>query len=243
MDFDDFDDIGDFEDFDALMEAEPEPVTEAEAIAEEPKKKTKSDMEPKILGTPMRYHTLRAQRQFEKRRFFSEKNLLNGFEWHLEKNNIYCVITGGDVDQLTFLKHVLRQQPIKYCLLSSWCFGIEDVQEIGSWVDKGLIKKIDFYIGEIARASYAMCQHDLSAIAKRTGGRCAVFRNHSKVILAYGDHFDAAILSSANVNTNPRTENTTIICSREVCDFYKSYFDDIKPFNKGFEDWQKADIE
>ncbi len=243
MDFDDFDDIADFEDFDELMDAEPEPLTEAEAIPQEPKKKAKNDMEPKILGTPMRYHTLRAQRQFEKRRFFSEKNLLDTFTWHLEPDAIYCVITGGDIDQLSFLKHVLRQQSLKFCLLSSWCFGIEDVQEIGSWIEKGLIKRIDIYMGEIARASYAMCQRDLSAIAKRSGGRCAVFRNHSKVILCYGDRFDCAILSSANVNTNPRTENTTIICSREVCDFYKEYFDDIKAYNKDFDDWQKAAIE
>ena len=242
MDFDEFDDIeSDFEDFDELMEAEPQQTPEPDP---EPKPQRKrSDDEPKILGTPMRYHTLRAQKQFEKRRFFSEKNLLNTFTWHMERDNIYCIISGGDIDQLSFLKHVLRQQPLRYCLLSSWCFGIEDVQEIGRWVEKGLIDRIDFYIGEIARASYAMCQKDLSRIAASTGGRCAVFRNHSKVILAYGERFDCAILSSANINTNPRTENTTIICSREVCDFYKQYFDDIIPFNKGFEDWKPAEID
>ena len=237
MDFDEFDEIeAELEDFDMLMEAEPQPK-------EKPEKKTKKADEPKVVGTPMRFHTIRAQKQYEKRRFFSESNLLNAFDWHMEPDAVYCVITGGDVDQLTFLKHVLRQQPLKYCLLSSWCFGIEDVQEIGRWTEKGLIRRIDFYIGEIARASYAMCTRDLSDIARSTGGRCAVFRNHSKVILAYGERFTCAILSSANINTNPRTENTTIICSREVADFYKEYFDGITPFNKGFEDWQKADIE
>lgn len=43
--------------------------------------------------------------------------------------------------------------------------------------------------------------------------------------------------------TKPGTENTTIICSREVADFYKDFFDGINPFNKGFEDWKKAVIE
>lgn len=235
--------IDDFEDFDELMAApEPELILTGSTPPEDPKPKKKAEEQPKHMNTPMRVHTIRAQKQFEKRRFYSEKNLLNTFSWHLEPEKIYCVISGGDVDQLSFLKHILRQQPLRYCLLSSWCFGIEDVQEIGQWVQKGLIEKIDFYIGEIARASYAMCQQDLSRIAKSTGGRCGVFRNHSKVILAYGENFDAAVLSSANVNTNPRTENTTIITSREVCDFYKEYFDDIKPYNKGFEDWKPTEI-
>jgi hypothetical protein len=242
---DNLDDIDEFEDFDELMAApEPELILTGSTPVEDPKpakKEKTSTEEPKHMNTPMRVHTLRAQKQFEKRRFYSERNLLNTMTWHLEPDNIYLVISGGDVDQLSFLKHILRQQPLDYCLISSWCFGIEDVQEIGSWVEKGLIKKIDFYIGEIARASYAMCTQDLCRIAKRTGGRCGVFRNHSKVILAYGQTFTAAVLSSANVNTNPRTENTTIICSREAADFYKSYFDDISPFNKGFEDWHPTE--
>lgn len=218
-----FDDILDLDDFD---DDEPK----------ETKQKTKREK------TPMRYHTMRAQKMYEKRRYFSEKNLLEEFEWHLQDGCVYCIISGGDIDQLSFLKLVIRNQPLKYCLLSSWCFGIEDVQEIGQWVKKGLIKRADFYTGEIARASYEMCTRDLSQIAKSTGGRCAVFRNHSKVILAYGSQYTCAIVSSANVNTNPRTENTTIICSKEVADFYKEFFDDIIPFNKGFEDWKPAEI-
>ena len=84
---------------------------------------------------------------------------------------------------MTFLKHVLRQQPLKYCLCSTWCFGIEDALEIGRWVEKQLIKRIDFYVGE----------------------------------------------------------NTVVICNTSVADFYKAYFDDIKPFNgspDGWKPWQ-----
>ena len=85
--------------------------------------------------------------------------------------------------------------------------------------------------GKIARASYAMCAEELGEIARNGGGRLGVFRNHSKVKAFYGEKFDGAILSSANVNTNPRTENTVIACQTEVADFYKSFFDLIHPFN------------
>ena len=185
-----------------------------------------------------RCHTERGQKMFEKRRFFSEKTMLDVAEWHYKQGDFYCFISGGDIDSLTFLKHVLRQQRLNYCLISTWCFGVEDAREIGTWIDKKLIDRIDFYVGEIAKASYAECTRDLTEISQKTGGRCGVFRNHSKVMLCYGERFDCAILSSANVNTNPRTENTVIICNTSVADFYKSYFDDIKPFNGSPENWK-----
>ena len=61
------------------------------------------------------------------RRAFSETQLLdlitekfnNGESWHF--------ITGGDVDSLSYLKLVLRQQNLEYCLLSTWCMASEDI--------------------------------------------------------------------------------------------------------------------
>lgn len=80
-----------------------------------------------------RCHTERGQKMFDKRRFFSEKALLDTAEWYYRQGDFYCFISGGDVDSLTFLKHVLRQQPLKYCLCSTWCFGVEDALEIRRW--------------------------------------------------------------------------------------------------------------
>lgn len=212
--------------------------TKSKPIIKEPKNATSEKVQIKSESkSGVRVHTERGNKIYTKRRFFSEKALLETIDWHFNDGEIHCVITGGDVDSLTFLKHVLRQQKLHYCLVSSWCFGIEDTLEIKTWVEKKLIDRIDFYVGEIARASYAKCTEDLIDISAMTNGRCAVFRNHSKVILCYGDKFTCAILSSANVNTNPRTENTTIICEKEVADFYKSYFDDIKPFNGNPDNW------
>lgn len=144
---------------------------------------------------------------------------------------------------MTFLRHVVRQQRLGFCLVSSWCYGVEDVPEMGSWLDRGAVGRFDFYCGEIAKASYAMCAAALGEIARRGGGRLGVFRNHSKVMAFYGEKFDGAILSSANVNTNPRTENTVIARQTEVADFYKAFFDGIHPFNckefPNFKPWRR----
>lgn len=181
--------------------------------------------------TSMRCHTVRGKRLFDVRRFNSEAALLENAPWHFETGATYHVISGGDVDALTFLRHVVRQQHLKFCLVSSWCYGVEDVSEMGYWLKRGAVDRFDFYCGEIAKASYAMCAAELGDIARAGGGRLGVFRNHSKVMVFYGEKFDGAILSSANVNTNPRTENTVVTCDTAVADFYKAFFDGIHPFN------------
>lgn len=181
--------------------------------------------------TAMRCHTERGKTIFDKRRFMSEDALLENGPWHLQAGDVVHVISGGDVDSLTFLRHIVRQQRLEFCLVSSWCYGVEDVSEMGKWFRLGAVRRFDFYTGEIAKASYAMCAAELSDIARAGGGRMGIFRNHSKVMAFFGERFDGVITSSANVNTNPRTENTVITCSTELAEFYKAFFDNIHPFN------------
>ena len=61
---------------------------------------------------------------------------------------------------------------------------------------------------------------------------CYVFKNHSKIFAGYGEKYYFGIQTSANINTNPRTENGNITLSKELFQFYKSYFDGIKSFEK-----------
>lgn len=71
------------------------------------------------------------------------------------------------------------------------------------------------------------------------GGRVAIFRNHAKVYAGTGEAFDFAITSSANVNTNPRTENTVLTFGDDLFDFYKGFFDGINSFTRDFDDWTR----
>ena len=57
----------------------------------------------------------------------------------------YHFITGGDVDALSYLKIILRQQDLEYCLFSTWCMASEDIHQIGDWLKDGKIKKLDAY--------------------------------------------------------------------------------------------------
>lgn len=177
------------------------------------------------------------------RRITSELALESTLPWHFEQDATYHCISFGDVDSLTYLRAIVKQQPLDYCLLSTWCMAIEDAREIKIWLAKGYIKRIDFYVGEIFKASYSNVYDYIKQNCLVPGARIAIFRNHSKVMVGYGSKFDFAIASSANVNTNPRCENTTITVSREVADFYKTFFDDIKAFNRDCDRWEPYQLD
>ena len=70
----------------------------------------------------------------------------------------------------------------------------------------------------------------------------AICRNHAKVMVLLGERFNAVIESSANVNTNPRIENTVVTVDSELAYWYKEFFDGIKSFERNFDDvtaWQE----
>lgn len=194
--------------------------------------------EPTGSGQNIRTHVQGGKVRFDMRRYKSEQALLAHSPWHLHAGDILHCMSYGDVDMLTYVRHILRQQKAEYMLVSSWCYGVEDVSEIGQWVKAGLVGRLDAYMGEIARASYSDCQDELEAVTASTGGRCGVFKNHSKVAVILGERYDCVITSSANINTNPRCENTVITCDTSVAEWYKAYFDDVRPFNGVPEGWE-----
>lgn len=173
--------------------------------------------------------------KYEYRRAFSETKLLDALAapgFHFEEGHCYNFISAGDVDSLSYLKAVLRQQPLYYCLASTWCMGAEDILQFREWVESGRIRKLDIYVGEIFHGSYGTefrmlkrLYHDHPDL-----GRFALFRNHSKVFAGTGPLFSFGIQSSANINTNPRTENTAVIIDKGLYEFYKNYYDGIKSF-------------
>ena len=167
------------------------------------------------------------------RRAYSETQLLDVLPKEFKEGHSYNCITAGDVDSLSYLKVVLRQQDLDYCLFSTWCMAAEDVLQFRHWVEEGRIKKLDAYVGEIFPNSYKIEYKMLKDMyAELNCGRIAVFKNHSKIFAGYGDKFYFGIQTSANINTNPRTENGCITIDKGIYEFYKQYFDGIVSFDK-----------
>jgi len=158
-------------------------------------------------------------------------DISSGDSWH--------VISGGDVDSLSFVSHLMHGEFIAdYLLISTWCMAMDDVRAIAEWIESGRVERVEMYVGEIFPNQYHDEYTALCEAISVCDGRVAVFRNHSKVALlsACGKKF--AVESSANVNANPRTEQTAIHCCDALFDFYKSFFDGITSFNREFDAWQ-----
>jgi hypothetical protein len=167
------------------------------------------------------------------RRAFSETQLLDVLGEKFQDGFSYHCITAGDVDSLSYLKCILRQQNLEYCLFSTWCMAADDILQFEEWLESGRIKKLDAYVGEIFPGTYRLEYKKLKEVfEKYQCGRIAVFKNHSKIYAGMGDKFSFGIETSANINTNPRTENGCITIGNDIFEFYKSYFDGIISFEK-----------
>jgi hypothetical protein len=105
------------------------------------------------------------------RRFNSETDLEKALPWDFAPGDCYHVISGGDIDSLTYLRFVARQQPIDYCMLSTWCMAKADLEDIEHLIVVGRIKRIDFYVGEIFKGSYFDVWKLLVEMMQRRGGR------------------------------------------------------------------------
>lgn len=172
----------------------------------------------------------------EVRRVLSELALEKELPWHFEQGVSWHCISFGDVDALTYMRVVVKQQKIQYALISSWCIASEDIAEVRSWIERGYIGRVDWYVGEIFKASYYKQYEELIALCKDLGGRVAICRNHSKIMVLFGERFDAVIESSANVNTNPRIENACVTVDSELARWYKNFFDGLISFERNFDD-------
>ena len=107
----------------------------------------------------------------------------------------------------------------------------EDILQIDEWIKQGKIKRMDAYLGEIFPSTYRIEYQMMQDLFERHQcGRIAVFKNHSKIYAGYGDKFHFAIESSANINTNPRTENGCITIDKGLYEFYRKFFDGINSF-------------
>lgn len=189
-------------------------------------------VEHRLQAGIARAKTLRGR--IETRRAKSEAVLAEILPAELEDGVGYHVISHGDVDSLSFLAHAVKGRRIAWALVSTWCMARPDVERLDEWLRQGIVGRVDWYVGEIFPNQYGDEYELVLKVAARTGGRVCVARNHSKVMLAADlatDYF-VAIESSANVNTNPRIEQTTMTRSRALVEFYREFYEGLRSIDR-----------
>lgn len=193
-----------------------------------------------VAGWARKARAVRTTNRHMARRAKSEAAVADILPPDIADGECWHVMSSGDVDSLSYLAHLLRQHAMDYVALSTWCMALTDVSALDEWCLTGRIARLDAYVGEIFPGTYPTEHAALCETVRRAGGRVCVFRNHSKIFLARSGNRAWVIESSANINTNPRTENACITADIGLFQHHKRYFDAVHAFNRDFDDWTPA---
>ncbi|MCD8207509.1 MAG: hypothetical protein LUD72_06200 [Bacteroidales bacterium] len=173
--------------------------------------------------------------KYEYRRAASEVKLLEAMKYRpMKEGYTYNFLTQGDVDGMSYLKIVLNQHSLDHLIVATWCAAAEDILQLQQWHEDGRIRHFDMYMGEILPSSYKIEWQMVKDFydSHPDVGRVAVFRNHAKIFAGCNieENFYFGVQTSANINSNPRTENACITIDKGLYEFYKGYFDGINSF-------------
>ena len=167
------------------------------------------------------------------RRATAEATLVEILPARIEPGDSWHVVSRGDIDSLSYLRHILAGVThLDHVLMSTWCIAKNDLNEIAAWLEAGKIEQFDLYAGEIFPGSYGDEYEQFLKMCDLYGCRLIVAKNHSKITLTCQGDYKIVIESSANVNTNPRIEQSAIHHNAELHTFYLDFFSGIKSIDK-----------
>ena len=168
------------------------------------------------------------------RRAKSEEVLRSVLPDMVEVGVSYHVMSSGDVDSMSYMTFFM----INYCfdevLISTWVIADSDIDNLIDLMKNGRIKKLKLCLGEIYPGTYPAEYSRLLRMRNDFDFEMVVARNHSKIMLMGGgmSGMDLVIESSANVNTNPRMEQTAIHNDKGLYDFYAEFFAGVKSIDR-----------
>lgn len=152
------------------------------------------------------------------------------------------VFTKGQFSILDVLRAVVAQTGPADVTLSTWTFGLRDM-EMAAWlVSEGSgIRSFTFLVDASFPANERLYAERLVALF---GKSCMVLSKvHMKVAMVRNEQWDILINSSMNLNRNPRWEAFTLHHSPDFCEAYQAIVEELRAkTGSGFEvDPKKVD--
>lgn len=176
----------------------------------------------------------KAAHRHHARRAKAEATLADILPATFEPGDSWHVISHGDIDSLSYLRHAMAGVThFDHVLISTWCIAKPDLDELTAWLDTGRIDQLELYAGEIFPNQYGDEYEQAQLMAEVYGMRLVIAKNHSKVMLArQANALHLVFESSANVNTNPRIEQTCITHDVTLHAFYDEFFHGLKSIDR-----------
>lgn len=217
-----------FADLDLTLDDDPDFVAAVRSTA---KAYAKAEARQKL--TVKTAAIARKQTRTERRRAKCQATLAEVLPSTLEPDTSYHIISAGDVDALSYTQLLARQHPfLDQVLLSTWCLAMPDLDWLAAQQQAGAIGHLRFYCGEILKNTYPdvyqrLCQMEIDGHAQFT-----ISRNHANVTLITAGDRRYTIESSANLNTNPRIEQTAIHTDPGLHAFCDDFFTGLRCIDK-----------
>ena len=156
-----------------------------------------------------------------------------------DADDTWHVLSSGDIDALSYVKHIRAGEPFSAVILACWAISRPAIEYLQAEFDAGRLCRVDAYVGDIMPRDRPDLHHMLCSLVAATGGRVIAFKNHAKAWLFLSDAGRAVVMeTSANPNYNRRVEQTVISASPEVADVYKRWFDALDLPAPTFADWK-----
>ena len=177
---------------------------------------------------------VRTSNRHEVRRAKAEADLDSLLPERIEDGDSWHVISHGNIDALSYLRHLIKPTYFDYVGVSTWCIARQDLTEITAWLDAGRIDQFALYAGEIFRNQYGDEYEMVLRMQHDYGIQFVMAKNHSKVTLCanYDEDYYVVVESSANVNTNPRIEQACVTRSKALFEFYQEFFAGLKSIDR-----------
>lgn len=166
------------------------------------------------------------------RRAKSEEVLRSVLPDYVDTGDSYHVMSSGDVDSMSFMTFYMVNYTFDDVLISTWVIADSDIDNLIDLMKNGRIKKLKLCLGEIYPGTYPDEYSRLLKMRDEFNFQMVVARNHSKIMLMKNSDMDLVIESSANVNTNPRMEQTAIHNDKGLYDFYNEFFAGVKSIDR-----------
>jgi len=170
--------------------------------------------------------------RIETRRARSEAALSDILPARLQPGTSYHVLSSGDVDALSFIAHLARAHRLDDLLISTFCLSLPDLEWLAQQQTCGRIGHIRIYCGEILRNTYPDVYDRLCSMERAGQADLTIARNHAKITLAAAGSARYTVESSANMNTNPRIEQSAVHSDPALYAFYADFFAGIKCIDK-----------
>lgn len=177
----------------------------------------------------------KSRQRHHMRRAAAEAKLAEILPARIDAGDSWHVISRGDIDALSYVRHVLAGVThVDELWMSTWCIAKADIDEIAGWLDDGRVDRFALFAGEIFPSQYGDEYELMQRLCRTFDARLVIARNHSKVTLManHAEPLHVVVESSANVNTNPRIEQSTLHHDAGLWSFYREFFDGLESIDR-----------